>query len=522
MIHYMCYLLSFICRYRLGKPSKQYLPWYEPVVKTAKLAVGIITLLKEQSRASKLSFVDVIKKVAEFTRDDPAYISSNSAAIERYVVVHGQIILQQFSEYPDKMIQTCAFVTGLSKKMEERHHTKLTMKKLVIQREANLNPRALAGPLVPKRKPMRATTTKLINRIWGDYYSCHFPEDIINDENNEPKEEEIEEDQDENEDNETADLDNQLPEKISPSKQILYSSRRRSHSSVAEIEWSGKSNGSTSSGLKLYKTAKVHGDSVSLGDAVLVEVDGCVEDGFIAFVEYMYEAENGDKMGHGRLLQKGSETVLENAAKDRELFLTNQCIEFDLDDMKRKVKVEIRRQPWGSQYRKENINADKIDRQRAEERAKKGLPTEFYCKSLYCPERGAFFTLPFKTIGLGSGICHSCDNVEVEKDVFSVDPSSCSFMYNNNKYSVNDFVYIAPYHITKLEETVKYKAGRNVGLKAYVVGHLLEIMASKNTKQVSPSSTNVKIRRFFRPEDVSSEKAYVSDIREVYVMTPCL
>jgi DNA (cytosine-5)-methyltransferase 1 len=51
------------------------------VLKTARLAIGIITVLKEHSRVSKLSFSDVIKKVSEFSKEHPAYISTNQALI---------------------------------------------------------------------------------------------------------------------------------------------------------------------------------------------------------------------------------------------------------------------------------------------------------------------------------------------------------------------------------------------------------------------------------------------------------
>ena len=50
--------------YRLGKPSKQYQPFYEPVLKIGKLAVDIITMLKAETRASRLSFSDVVQKIA--------------------------------------------------------------------------------------------------------------------------------------------------------------------------------------------------------------------------------------------------------------------------------------------------------------------------------------------------------------------------------------------------------------------------------------------------------------------------
>ena len=92
-------------------------------------------------------------------------------------MVHGQIILQQIANYPDEYIRRCAFVTGLVKKMEERGHTKLAMKKKSqVARGGNLNPSAKMTP-ISKRNLMRATTTKSASRIWGDYYATHFPED---------------------------------------------------------------------------------------------------------------------------------------------------------------------------------------------------------------------------------------------------------------------------------------------------------------------------------------------------------
>ncbi|KAH9684681.1 DNA (cytosine-5)-methyltransferase [Citrus sinensis] len=115
--------------YRLGRPSKQYAAWYKPVLKTVRLAIALITMLNNQSRASRLSFADVIKKVSKFSKTNPAYISSNPTEVERYVVVHGHIILQQFAELPNKRISKCAFVSGLFEKMEERRHTRSLVKK---------------------------------------------------------------------------------------------------------------------------------------------------------------------------------------------------------------------------------------------------------------------------------------------------------------------------------------------------------------------------------------------------------
>jgi DNA (cytosine-5)-methyltransferase 1 len=94
-------------------------------------------MLKEQSRVSRLSFADVIKRVSEYDKDHPAYISSHPTMVESYVIVHGQIILQQFSEYPDNAIKKNAFATGLYDKMEQRHQNKrLVKKKVVLKKES--------------------------------------------------------------------------------------------------------------------------------------------------------------------------------------------------------------------------------------------------------------------------------------------------------------------------------------------------------------------------------------------------
>ncbi|XP_039140950.1 DNA (cytosine-5)-methyltransferase 1B-like isoform X2 [Dioscorea cayenensis subsp. rotundata] len=500
--------------YRLGKPAKQYIPWYEPVLKTARLAISIITLLKEQSRVSKLSFADVIKKVSEFDKHHPAFISSNLLLVERYVVVHGQIILQQFSEFPDDNIRKCAFVTGLSEKMQERRHTKLLMnKRFVVQKEANLNPSAAIKPVLSKRNVMRATTTRLINRIWGDYYLHYFPDDSKEGDTHEIKEQELEEDQEENEDEDAEENVPNEEEKLSKSCPSIRSCNSKLNHD--EVIWKGESTGKTCCGEALYKYAVVHGDQLAVGGAALIETDECDEPMTIVFLEYMYEKDDGIKMAHGKIMEKGSETVLGNAANEREVFLTNGCVDFELCEVKESVTVDIRLRSWGHKHRASYANADKIDRAKAEERKKKGLPMEYYCKSLYWPERGAFFTLPFDSMGLGNGVCSSCEQRDAEEDFFFVD--STVFVHKKTEYNICDFVYVRPHYfgVEKDEDREIFKGGRNVGLKPYTVCQLQEIEVPRG-KTPSPESTLVKVRRFYRPEDVSAQKAYNSDIREVY------
>ncbi|WVZ14483.1 hypothetical protein V8G54_012049 [Vigna mungo] len=517
MIEFGSSMIFISIRTDMAWYAKQYAPWYDTVLKTARLAIAIITLLKEQSRVSRLSFEHVIKKVSEFNQRDRSYISSDPLAVERYVVVHGQIILQLFAEFPDDNIRKSPFVTGLRNKMEERHHTKwlVKKKKVLLSTEPNLNPRTEMGPIVSKRKAMQATTTKLINRIWAEYYSNHLPEDSKEGSVCELKEEdEVEEDEEnEDEDNEEEQiLLEQTTKKHSVSKQT------KTFLVNAEIRWEGKPEGKTRSGYPVYKQVIINGEVIFAGKSVLVEIDETDEFPDMYYVEYMFESNNGRKMFHGRRMQHGCHTVIGNAANEREVFLTNECRDLGLQNVMQTVVVNIKKRPWGHQHRKENIIADRVDRARAEERKKKGLSTEYYCRSLYWPERGAFFSLPLDTLGQGLGICSSCKihDVEKAKDIFNVNSSMSSFQFKGTEYSLNDYVYVSPFEFEEKIEQGTHKSGRNVGLKAYVVCQVLEIVVKVEIIQPNIKSTQVKIRRFFRPEDVSNEKAYCSDIQEVY------
>lgn len=502
--------------YRLGKPSKQYAPWYEPVLKTAWLAVSIITLLKEQARVARLSFSDVIKRVSEFEKSHPAYISSNSDAVERYVVVHGQIILQQFAEYPNEQIRKCAFLSGLLQKMEEKHHTKwLVKKKKVVYRNAmNLNPRAVMGPVVSKRKAMQATTTRLINRFWGEYYSNYSPEHSDQVDNAEVKEDEDVEEQEENGDDDA--VEEEITEEVQ--KPISVSRGNKPLSGVKDIKWAGESAGKTPGGEVLYKRALTPACEIVVGGAVLLESDFSDDALCIYMVEYMFETLNGSKMFHGRMMLRGHQTVLGNAANDREVFLTNNCENFNLDHVKEIVNVDKRIRPWGHQHRKANAMADKMDITKAEERKRKGLSTEYYCKSLYFPQKGAFFSLPSDQMGLGSGFCYSCKLKDIDSNnKFEVNAAKTGFVYLDTEYSVEDYIYVKPDQFCAREvDSEIFKSGRNIGLRSYVVCQLLEIICTKAAKHADMDSTQVKIRRFYRPEDISCDKAYCSDVREIF------
>jgi DNA (cytosine-5)-methyltransferase 1 len=63
---------------------------------------------------------------------------------------------------------------------------------------------------------------------------------------------------------------------------------------------------------------------VAVGGVVIVE------DGPMGYIEYMYDSERAIKMAHGRVMQKGKDNAFGNAANEREVFLTNKCLGFEL------------------------------------------------------------------------------------------------------------------------------------------------------------------------------------------------
>ena len=87
--------------------------------------------------------------------------------------MHGQIILNQFTNYPIKSVQRCAFVTGLKTRMAARRHCKLYLSKRKItvdaRRDRKLNPMRNRTPAF-KLTPMTATATHLVKEVWSDYF----------------------------------------------------------------------------------------------------------------------------------------------------------------------------------------------------------------------------------------------------------------------------------------------------------------------------------------------------------------
>ena len=106
-------------------------------------------------------------------------------------------------------------------------------------------------PVASKRKVMQATTTRLINRIWGEYYSNYLPEDLKEETGCEVKDDDENEEQEENEDDDAAEEDKSIAKETQKSPSV--SRRSRQCSTKEEIRWDGEPINKISSDEPLYK-----------------------------------------------------------------------------------------------------------------------------------------------------------------------------------------------------------------------------------------------------------------------------
>ena len=86
------------------------------------------------------------------------------------MVVHGQIILNQFKNYPKKSVANSAFATGLKARMELRRHCKLYMAARPKARVRGLRANPMRDRAHIRMKPMTATATTMVKAIWRAYF----------------------------------------------------------------------------------------------------------------------------------------------------------------------------------------------------------------------------------------------------------------------------------------------------------------------------------------------------------------
>ncbi|CAG8825437.1 26379_t:CDS:2, partial [Gigaspora margarita] len=190
--------------------------------------------------------------------------------------------------------------------------------------------------------------------------------------------------------------------------------------------------------ISYYRSAKVDDDIISVGDVVYVRNDES-DIPWFAKVMYMYDDPKEGKMFHSRFFSHGRDTILDELAGERELFLLDNCEDNNLDTIMGKVNVKrLEREE------RENFSSD---------------DTSFYFYRFWYNETYASFedvyshedpTKEFLYCG-DNELCYSCENKFAAKEkekgpkLISQDENrqEC-FEYKGVEYHLNDFVYIIP------------------------------------------------------------------------------
>ncbi|GIL65374.1 hypothetical protein Vafri_19004 [Volvox africanus] len=156
--------------YRLVRPQKRYAPWFRVVLRVANIAVQVLKWLDEQNRASRLSFPDIVFRLASLPPGHAAFLSSKVDIVEHFVVVHGQVILNLIGRHYKETIRRSGFAKTLRTLLAERRHQKLPVSGKRGFHKANIA--VVENPVknrqvrqAKKSNPMPATATAQVRQI---------------------------------------------------------------------------------------------------------------------------------------------------------------------------------------------------------------------------------------------------------------------------------------------------------------------------------------------------------------------
>ena len=188
-----------LARYRLVTPDPAYAPWFAVVLKAVHWAIRCMHAVGDAPRASRVSFDDIVKLVAAEREASFDFVSSSPRAVERFLVCHGQIILNQFvallqqdRTQAAKAVAQCVFVQQLRSKMLERRHLKLyapskaALKAMQLaarkassssagrpaRRSLRSNPMKDRAAARSRAAPMTATATAMVRAVWQSYFAA--------------------------------------------------------------------------------------------------------------------------------------------------------------------------------------------------------------------------------------------------------------------------------------------------------------------------------------------------------------
>ncbi|BDA51554.1 DNA (cytosine-5)-methyltransferase 1B [Coccomyxa sp. Obi] len=535
VVEFSCDMLLISIRtdiawYRLSSPTTAYAPWFNVVLKCARLAVGLLKTLSEEARASRLSFTDIVKRLAATDEASPTFISKKADAVERFVVVHGQIILNQFKNFPKKSVANSAFATGLKARMELRRHCKLYLAARPKARVRGLRANPMRDRAHVRMKPMTATATTMVKAIWRSYFN-RTGQVLAGDQKEAAGAEAaaegtVVEDDINAEDDEAPEEDAlAAPAAAAQPPPALVSPRKPVPASA--VAWAGAVI-ETSGGCAFYRGVKLGGLQVAVGDIVaLASDDEDDSDLQLALLQALWQTASKAKMMQVRLLVRGADTVLGDAASDEELFATETLQTRKVTGICDKVPGSRLVRDFhsfgrGPQYKK----VGEADAAKSAEQEDAIKPVEYFYRSLYLPHQGMFCQLP-KDLQLGQRL----EEPDVDEDsAVATVTDDGKVAVGGTTYGPGDCIFVHPHTFNALEDESEdtpevpayaakgrfHKGGANAGLRAFGIACIVGLARPAGKKAKNAEAKALKVQRFWRPEDISRDAGYRAGFWDVY------
>ncbi|KAK9785341.1 hypothetical protein WJX73_005011, partial [Symbiochloris irregularis] len=540
IVEFSCDMLFISIRtdvawYRLSGPTQQYAPWFNVVLKCARLATHLLGALTNEARASRLSFADIVKRCTGSPEDSTVFISRKGEAVERFIVVHGQVILNQFRNYPVKAVRESSFVAALRARMQQRRHSKLYMASKSKLRVGGSNRNPMRDRAAARAKPMTATATTMVKGIWASYFPSSSAEEADKAAAAaEPAAQEVNEDEEEEEGDGdfsgAAEVEQALADAAIAGQ--AAKARKQAHPKSA-VTWPEGPSSEGQSNNKLYRKVKVADVTAQLGDVVELAVKGSAEDDDsspppLGLLQALRQTPSGAKEALVRVVVQGCETVLGDAAAEHELFVTADILCRPAHAIVGKWNAVHLQRPWQVSSRLSHFEDDQARGERNRAAKAAGAELEWIYRSQYLPQEGMFRHLP-ADLQLGTWLPLSKEGASENDSQDFISPTS--FALKGHTYVAGDFLFLHSQATEQLpgaadqranvpqyaaKEGRYHKGGSNTGLRAHAVGQLVAVKASKGKLSGKQGISGIEVRRFYRPEDISQDRAYAAGYREVY------
>ena len=98
MVEYACDMCFIIIRtdcawYKIRSVHEEYAGWFDPILKVARLAVGLLGMIQVESRSSRVSFSDLAKRLSAAPATAPTFLSSKVDLVRSCPAAHSQLAI---------------------------------------------------------------------------------------------------------------------------------------------------------------------------------------------------------------------------------------------------------------------------------------------------------------------------------------------------------------------------------------------------------------------------------------------